>query len=55
MRLDAVAVAFVLVSETDGEAGRLCRVVTIETEGLIQDVPLPFDGLVEIVKCIQES
>ena len=55
MRLHTVAVAFVLVSETDGEAGRLCRVVAIETEGLVQDVPLPPDGVVEAVKRVQEG
>ena len=55
MRLDTVAVALVLVGETNGETGRLRRVVTIETEGLIQDVPLITDGMVEAVKRVQEG
>ena len=55
MNLHAVAVALVLVGETNGETGRLRRVVVIETEGLVQDVPLAPDGVMETVKRIQEG
>ena len=55
MRLDAVAVALVLMGETDGETGRLCRMVAIEAEGLVQDVSLAADGVVEAVKSVQEG
>ena len=55
MRLNTVAVALVLVGETNGETGRLRGVITIQAEGLVQDVPLITDGMVEAVKRIQES
>ena len=55
VNLHAVAVALVLVGETNGETARLRRVVVIETEGLVQDVPLAPDGVMETVKRIQEG
>ena len=55
VRLDAVAVALILVGETDGEAGGLRHVVVIEAEGPVQDIPLAADGVVEAVERIQEG